>query len=187
MLIGDYVLCTRHGIEAILQTGKEGSDVEKGEMTIHLHSNNTYGFRFVDFDEDNDLALLNIYGDGYFAPVKVTGTSDELKVGREIRVLGTKEDHTIYNQVGEVTAINHPVEIKAKGRTYRNKFVADAYAKEGFSGGVLADPNGSFLGLVQAKTEPEEHTVGVGWNVIGPFLMRAVAKESKKVLQYKRA
>lgn len=183
VLIGDYVLCTHHGIEAIVKPGKEIADTEKGEVIIH--DNNLYGFRFVDVDKDNDLALLHVSSDGYFSPVKVTGTSDKLKVGREIRVLGTRPDRTIYNQIGKITFVGD-LEDKAKGKYHRNKFVTDAYAKEGFSGGILADPNGSFLGMIQYKKEPEEHAVGVGWNIISPFLMKVAAKESERILQYKR-
>ena len=183
VLIGDYVLCTHHGIEAIIKPGKEFSDVDKDELV--RRGDDTYGFRFVDVDPGNDLALLHISSHGYFSPAKITRTSDELRVRREIRVLGTRPDRTIYNQIGKIThvgAIKDPI----TGKTYTNKFVTDAYAKEGLSGSALADPNGSLLGVVQRKTLPEERAIGVGWDIIRPFLLKAAAKESQRILQYKR-
>lgn len=187
VLIGDYVLCTHHGIESLLKHGKEFSDVEKNEMVIH--GKILYGFRFVDIDKDNDLALLNllnISSNEYFAPATIAGTSGELKIGRDIRVLGyIPPDQTVFNQVGKIKSVGD-FKVLSTGVKYPNKFITDAYAKGGFSGGVLADPNGSFLGIVQFKKEPEEYAGGVGWGIINPFLLKAAAKESERLLKYKR-
>lgn len=183
-LIGDYVLCTHHEIAPMLKEKKEESDTEKGEVVSHR--DNRYGFRFVHHDEEADLALLYVRSDGFFMPPKISGISHVLAPDRDIRVLGFQNDRTVYNQKGRITAIDHLTQDVNTKREYKNRFLTDTYAEHGMSGGFLADPSGSFLGVITAKSLPKEHAIGVGMEIVTPFLLNAAAKEAQNVLKYKR-
>lgn len=186
ILIGPYVLCTHHGIKDIALTGKELGDVSKNEVV--LIGENPFAFRFVASDEANDLALLSILGD-YHIPPRIPNTSGELKIGKDVIVLGTTYPNPIsYDIKGKITHVT-PVKDVATGRIEQNKFVASTDPKEKREFGidaVLADPNGSFLGFVQWNASPNS-VVGVGMDAIVPFLYRAAAKESQSVLPYRKS
>ena len=183
VLIGNYVLCTHHGIESILK-GKDGSsdilsDPIKDEVV--MNRGETYFFRIAAYSNEDDLALLKTYHRNYMWPAFVSGGNVNLKAGREIRVMASRPDFKRYLQIGRIAQVNATLNDRERKISYQNRWVADTYAKEGMSGGILTEPSGSFLGLVQGRLTETGHAYGVGWNIIHPFLMKAATLESKRL------
>ncbi|MBI2667319.1 trypsin-like peptidase domain-containing protein [Candidatus Woesearchaeota archaeon] len=180
VLCGNYVVCTYHGLEKIIKPRKELGDLEK--LEVIKHTNKLYEFRFVDFDRNNDLALLYINSNGSFCPLKITGISNELEVGRNVIVLAIRPNRRIDKRVGKITHVGVDAEDPITKRIYYNTFITDAYCTAGFSGGIVADLNtSSFLGLIHHRPLDKKYAMGIGIDVITPFLLKASAKEIKRV------
>lgn len=181
MLIGPYVLCTRHGIAEIVDENREISDFNKGEYVDH--GRYEYPFDVIAHDKEYDLALLKINPrEGFFSPANHPDSSYKLEVGRKIEVIGYTRGGVAYRQLGEITGVDREVKIKDTGAVRKNMFITNAYIRGGMSGGVLTDQNGTVLGIAQIGTIPEDYAAGVGWDRLHPFLQKAIAQEAKKIL-----
>ena len=206
VLIGNYVLCTFQGIgntanshqtiDDIINARREYySNVQNHELVRHGFDSgfrDAYQFRIVYFDRENDLALLHLPAlpdKSKASPAKTKGTPEALYPGREILALGVDSLARIYDRFGKITGVSKSIRITDKKVEEIFRVYADIYVGGGLPGGIIADPNGSFLGIGQAfqpvrVAEDGEYLIGAGWDILRKFLEKAAMTDDKRLEPY---
>lgn len=115
-----------------------------GKLRVILLDGSEYVAEVVGKDEDTDLAILKIYGNGY--SVAGLGDSSELKIGQFLIAIGNPLGYQHSVSTGVLSGVGRTLRT-ANGRMIENVLQTDAALNPGNSGGPLIDTSGMVVGI----------------------------------------
>ena len=133
-----------------------------------------YLARIVASDQGQDLALLELSGQGPF-PTAVLASAGPPQEGERVVAIGTPLGLPHSASLG---IVSHPQRTVSVGeRTYPDMIQTDATVNQGNSGGPLLDLQGTVVGLVTAIFAPEGVSTGVAFAIpadrLRPFVVQS--------------
>ena len=140
--------------------------VVKGAQTIKvtLYSGQEYEAQYVGGDEDYDIAVIKVEGDGLQAVT--LGDSDTLNVGDRVLAIGNPLGELTFSMSGGmVSSVNRAINVEG---TPFNMIQTDTSINPGNSGGPLLNSCGEVVGIVSAKlssTGSGESAEGLGFAI----------------------
>ena len=135
------------------------------EVSVTLSDNTNVSARVVNYDENQDVAMLKITDDNVNIPaVAELGDSNELQQGEEVIAIGTPLSTDLSQTVtnGIVSALNRNVQTES-GVTL-NLIQTNASINPGNSGGPLVNTRGQVIGINTMKMSGE-NTEGIGFAI----------------------
>lgn len=165
-----YILTNYHvikGAKEVVVTLSDGKDVKA---------------KVINYDENQDVAMLKISDDSIKVPgVVELGDSDALKPGEQVIAIGTplsKEfNHTV--TAGIVSAVNRTVETSSGVQL--NLIQTDAAINPGNSGGPLVNTKGEVVGINNMKIASDE-VEGIGFSIPINEIKDRIESLSKPIL-----
>ena len=138
-----------------------------------IRDQETYEARVVGYDEDKDVAVLQLEGDGLetgrgfrntLSPLQL-GTSTDLLVGQQVYAIGNPFglDHTL--TTGVISGTGREIMSGTTGRPIQDIVQTDAAINPGNSGGPLLDSTGRVIGINTAIYSPSGGSSGVGFAI----------------------
>jgi len=165
-----YILTNYHVIEGakeVVVTLSDGRDVKA---------------KVVNYDENQDVAMLKISDDSVKVPAVVElGNSDALKPGEQVIAIGTPLSKEFNQTVtsGIVSAVNRNVETGSG--TQLNLIQTDAAINPGNSGGPLVNTKGEVVGINNMKIASDE-VEGIGFSIPINSIKDRIESLSKPIL-----
>ncbi|MBE6054325.1 MAG: trypsin-like serine protease [Clostridium sartagoforme] len=165
-----YILTNYHVIEGakeVVVTLSDGRDVKA---------------KVVNYDENQDVAMLKISDDSVKVPAVVElGNSDALKPGEQVIAIGTPLSKEFNQTVtsGIVSAVNRNV--KTGSGTQLNLIQTDAAINPGNSGGPLVNTKGEVVGINNMKIASDE-VEGIGFSIPINSIKDRIESLSKPIL-----
>ncbi|GAB4849194.1 Protease Do-like 1, chloroplastic [Ancistrocladus abbreviatus] len=135
------------------------------DLRVTLADQTTYEAKVVGFDQDKDVAVLNIeVPKDKLRPIPV-GVSEDLLVGQKVYAIGNPFglDHTL--TTGVISGLRREISSAATGRPIQGVIQTDAAINPGNSGGPLLDSSGSLIGINTAIYSPSGASTGVGFSI----------------------
>ena len=165
-----YILTNYHvikGAKEVVVTLSDGKDVKA---------------KVINYDENQDVAMLKISDDSIKVPgVVELGDSDALKPGEQVIAIGTplsKEfNHTVTS--GIVSAVNRTVQTSSGVQL--NLIQTDAAINPGNSGGPLVNTKGEVVGINNMKIASDE-VEGIGFSIPINAIKDRIESLSKPIL-----
>lgn len=165
-----YILTNYHvikGAKEVVVTLSDGKDVKA---------------KVINYDENQDVAMLKISDDSIKVPgVVELGDSEALKPGEQVIAIGTplsKEfNHTV--TAGIVSAVNRTVETSSGVQL--NLIQTDAAINPGNSGGPLVNTKGEVVGINNMKIASDE-VEGIGFSIPINEIKDRIESLSKPIL-----
>lgn len=144
-------------------------------LTVTLADGSTKNAKVIGYDQESDLAVLDIEGSGY--PTVDIGDSDALRVGQLAVAVGNPLGQTFSQTVtdGIISGINR--EIQMGNQTY-NLLQTNCAINQGNSGGALVDGQGKLIGINSVKVQAEG-VEGLGFAIPVNNVMQIVKKIEK--------
>jgi len=136
------------------------------DLRVTLGSQSTYPARVVGFDEDKDIAVVEIKAKPEETLRAIPlGSSDKLLVGQTVYAIGNPFglDHTLTR--GVISGLQREIVSGNTGRPIRGIIQTDASINPGNSGGPLLDSNGNLIGMNTAILSPSGSSAGVGFAI----------------------
>ena len=165
-----YILTNYHVIEGA------------NEVSVTLSDNRTVSAKVVNYDENQDVAMLKITDDNIKVPaVAELGNSDELQQGEEVIAIGTPLSADLSQTVtnGIVSALNRNVETETG--VSLNLIQTNASINPGNSGGPLVNTKGQVIGINTMKMAGE-NTEGIGFAIPINDISGKIESLSKPIL-----
>ena len=165
-----YILTNYHVIEGA------------NEVSVTLSDNRTVSAKVVNYDENQDVAMLKITDDNIKVPaVAELGNSDELQQGEEVIAIGTPLSADLSQTVtnGIVSALNRNVETESG--VSLNLIQTNASINPGNSGGPLVNTKGQVIGINTMKMAGE-NTEGIGFAIPINDISGKIESLSKPIL-----
>ncbi|MCF0148071.1 MAG: trypsin-like peptidase domain-containing protein [Clostridium sp.] len=152
------------------------------EVVVTLSDERDVKAKVINYDENQDVAMLKISDDNIKVPgVVELGDSDALKPGEQVIAIGTplsKEfNHTV--TAGIVSAVNRTVETSSG--TQLNLIQTDAAINPGNSGGPLVNTKGEVVGINNMKIASDE-VEGIGFSIPIDSIKDRIEALSKPIL-----
>ncbi|WCJ20972.1 DegP protease 1 [Euphorbia peplus] len=135
------------------------------DLKITLADQSTYDAKVVGFDQDKDVAVLQVDAPkDKLRPLPV-GVSADLLVGQKVYAIGNPFglDHTL--TTGVISGLRREISSAATGRPIQDVIQTDAAINPGNSGGPLLDSSGSLIGINTAIYSPSGASSGVGFSI----------------------
>ena len=138
-----YILTNYHVIESAAR--------DDSSVSVLFHDGSSYEASVAGVEQENDLALLKIDGEGLTAAA--IGDSDTISVGEPVFAVGNPLGELSFSQTsGTVSALNRDIDATIEGQSYSvNMFQIDAAINSGNSGGPVYNSHGEVIGVVTAK------------------------------------
>lgn len=165
-----YILTNYHVIEGA------------NEVSVTLSDNTTVAAKVVNYDENQDVAMLKITDDNVKVPaVAELGDSDALQQGEEVIAIGTPLSTDLSQTVtnGIVSALNRDVETESG--VILNLIQTNASINPGNSGGPLVNTKGQVIGINTMKMAGE-NTEGIGFAIPINDISDKIESLSKPIL-----
>lgn len=136
-----YILTNYHVIESVL-----GGD----EVKIVLNNKKEVSAKVVNFDANNDIAIVKMTGSFTVPGVAELGDSSKLQVGDTAVAIGNPMGKELLGSVtqGIISALNRQITVEGKSVNY---IQTDAAINAGNSGGALVNSQGQVIGMNTAK------------------------------------
>jgi len=157
-----------------------------GEYSVVLSTGTTYKVSRVHFDEQSDLAILEVDARGL--PVVELGDSDSVRVGQKAIAIGNalgRFSNTV--TVGVVSGVARGLTAVGglgESKTYENALQTDAALNPGNSGGPLLNSAGQVIGINVATTRGADNIgFAIPVNTLKPIL-DSFLKEGRIVRPY---
>jgi S1-C subfamily serine protease len=115
-----------------------------GNLRITLLDGSEFKADIVGKDEDTDIAILKINGNGY--SVASLGDSSELRIGQLLIAIGNPLGYQHSISAGVLSGVGRTLRAPT-GRTIENVLQTDAALNPGNSGGPLIDTTGQVVGI----------------------------------------
>jgi S1-C subfamily serine protease len=115
-----------------------------GKLRVTLLDGNEYESEIIGKDEDTDIAILKIYGNGY--SVAALGDSSMLKIGQFLIAIGNPLGYQHSVSTGVLSGVGRTLRT-SNGRNIENVLQTDAALNPGNSGGPLIDTSGQVVGI----------------------------------------
>ena len=148
-----YILTNYHVIE------------DANEVTVTLSDGRDVKAKVVNYDQNQDIAMLKINEEGIVVPgVVELGDSSVLKTGEEVLAIGTPLSKE-FNQTltgGYISAVNRNVETSTGVKV--NLIQTDAAINPGNSGGPLINTKGEVIGINTLKIADSD-VEGIGFAI----------------------
>lgn len=148
-----YILTNYHVIE------------DANEVTVTLSDGRDVKAKVVNYDQNQDIAMLKINEEGIVVPgVVELGDSSVLKTGEEVLAIGTPLSKE-FNQTltgGYISAVNRNVETSTGVQV--NLIQTDAAINPGNSGGPLINTKGEVIGINTLKIADSD-VEGIGFAI----------------------
>lgn len=165
-----YILTNYHvikGAKEVVVTLSDGRDVKA---------------KVINYDENQDVAMLKISDDSVKVPAVVElGDSDALKPGEQVLAIGTPLSKDFNQTVtsGIVSAVNRTVETSSGVKL--NLIQTDAAINPGNSGGPLVNTKGEVVGINNMKIASSE-VEGIGFSIPIDEIKDRIEALSKPIL-----
>ena len=132
-------------------------------VTVELATGNEVQGRVLGTDQSNDVAIVDIPGDGL--PVAVLGDSDRLQVGQTAIAIGNPLQFTRTVTTGIISGIhrNLPSTVQATG--LYELIQTDAAINPGNSGGPLLNSSGQVIGINTAIAQSPSTQGGIAFGL----------------------
>jgi S1-C subfamily serine protease len=142
-------------------------------ISITLSDARTYPAIRVGFDEENDIAILQIVDPPDNLIAAELGNSEKLEVGQRVMAIGNPFglDRTL--TTGIISSLDRTVEL-SKGKLMDNLIQTDAAINQGNSGGPLLDSMGRVIGLNTFILSKTGESAGIGFAVPINELKRSI-------------
>lgn len=131
------------------------------EVTVTLSDGREVKAKVINYDENQDVAMLKISDDTVKVPAVVElGDSDALRPGEEVLAIGTPLSKDFNQTVtgGMVSAVNRNVETSSGAKL--NLIQTDAAINPGNSGGPLVNTKGEVIGINTMKISGGAEGIG---------------------------
>ena len=131
------------------------------EVTVTLSDGREVKAKVINYDENQDVAMLKISDDTVKVPAVVElGDSDALRPGEEVLAIGTPLSKDFNQTVtgGMVSAVNRNVETTSGAKL--NLIQTDAAINPGNSGGPLVNTKGEVIGINTMKISGGAEGIG---------------------------
>lgn len=131
------------------------------EVTVTLSDGREVKAKVINYDENQDVAMLKINDDTVKVPAVVElGDSDALRPGEEVLAIGTPLSKDFNQTVtgGMVSAVNRNVETSSGAKL--NLIQTDAAINPGNSGGPLVNTKGEVIGINTMKISGGAEGIG---------------------------
>ncbi|GJW31000.1 protease Do-like protein 1, chloroplastic [Tanacetum coccineum] len=135
------------------------------DLRVTLADQTTYDAKVIGFDQDKDVAVLQIDAPkDKLRPIPV-GVSADLLVGQKVFAIGNPFglDHTL--TTGVISGLRREISSAATGRPIQDVIQTDAAINPGNSGGPLLDSSGSLIGINTAIYSTSGASSGVGFSI----------------------
>lgn len=165
-----YILTNYHVIEGA------------SEISVTLSDNTTVAAKVVNYDENQDVAMLKITDSDVKIPAVVElGDSDQLRQGESVIAIGTPLSTNLSQTVtnGIVSALNRNVETESG--VMQNLIQTDASINPGNSGGPLVNTRGQVVGINTMKATGTD-TEGIGFAIPINDISDKIESLSKPIL-----
>ena len=165
-----YILTNYHVIEGA------------SEISVTLSDNTTVAAKVVNYDENQDVAMLKrTDGDVKIPAVVELGDSDQLRQGESVIAIGTPLSTNLSQTVtnGIVSALNRNVETESG--VMQNLIQTDASINPGNSGGPLVNTRGQVVGINTMKATGTD-TEGIGFAIPINDISDKIESLSKPIL-----
>ena len=152
------------------------------EVTVTLSDGNDVKAKVVNYDENQDVAMLKISDDSVKVPgVVELGDSDALKPGEQVIAIGTPLSKEFNQTVtsGIVSAVNRKVETSSGVQL--NLIQTDAAINPGNSGGPLVNTKGEVVGINNMKIASDS-VEGIGFSIPINEIKDRIESLSKPIL-----
>lgn len=152
------------------------------EVTVTLSDGRDVKAKVINYDENQDVAMLKISDDSVKVPAVVElGDSDALKPGEQVIAIGTPLSKEFNQTVtsGIVSAVNRTVETSSGVQL--NLIQTDAAINPGNSGGPLVNTKGEVVGINNMKIASDE-VEGIGFSIPINEIKDRIESLSKPIL-----
>lgn len=135
------------------------------QIEVTLASNQSYPATLVGQDEEHDIAVLKVDAPlGELVPIEL-GTSESLRVGQRVYVLGNPFGWDGTLTTGIVSSLNRDLPSRVPGRPMQGLIQTDAAMNPGNSGGPLLNTRGQMIGMCVAIATKTGQNAGVGFAI----------------------
>jgi S1-C subfamily serine protease len=133
-------------------------------LSVKLKNGKSYDASIVGFSVSKDIAVLKIKSQPQDLIPVITGSFEDLKVGRKVLAIGNPFglDQTL--TVGIISALGRQIKT-TNGRTIHDVIQTDAAINPGNSGGPLLDSKAKLIGINTAIITPSGGSAGIGFAV----------------------
>ncbi|MBX7137845.1 MAG: trypsin-like peptidase domain-containing protein [Oligoflexia bacterium] len=140
-------------------------DVTRNEqISIMLANSQNYSARLVGYDQEYDIAVLQLHQPPEKMIAAKFGDSSKLEVGQRVLAIGNPFglDHTL--TTGIISSLNRTVK-SSTGSLLKGLVQTDAAINPGNSGGPLLDMDGRLIGINTAILSQSGDSAGIGFAV----------------------
>lgn len=135
------------------------------QMEVTLANNKSYPATLVGADAEQDIAVLKIDAPANeLIPIKL-GSSDHLRVGQRVYVLGNPFGWDGTLTTGIVSSLNRNLPSRVPGRMMQSLIQTDAAMNPGNSGGPLLNTSGQMIGMCVAIATKTGQNAGIGFAI----------------------
>lgn len=141
--------------------------IQGGEINVVFNNGDIHKAKIINYNAENDLALIDIIENITVPGVVELGDSDTVKVGETVIAIGTPLSTNLSNTVtqGIVSALNREVTSSSKDVGNEVAYIQiDAAINFGNSGGPLFNKSGEVIGINSAKISGDG-TEGIGFAI----------------------
>lgn len=135
------------------------------QMDVTLASNKNYPAVLVGGDKEQDIAILKVDAPAAELTPITLGSSDHLRVGQRVYVLGNPFGWDGTLTTGIVSSLNRDLPSRVQGRTMQALIQTDAAMNPGNSGGPLLNTSGQMIGMCVAIATKTGQSAGVGFAI----------------------
>ena len=134
-------------------------------IDVTLASNKTYPAELVGRDKESDIAVLKIAAPPEELSPIALGSSDHLRVGQRVYVLGNPFGWDGTLTTGIISSLNRNLPSRIPGRVMQSLIQTDAAMNPGNSGGPMLDTRARMIGMCVAIATRTGQNSGVGFAI----------------------
>lgn len=135
------------------------------QIEITLAPNKSYPAVFVGGDKEQDIAVLKMDAPAEeLTPISL-GSSDHLRVGQRVYVLGNPFGWDDTLTTGIISSLNRDLPSRVPGRLMQSLIQTDAPMNPGNSGGPLLNTSGQMVGMCVAIATRTGQNAGIGFAI----------------------
>jgi S1-C subfamily serine protease len=135
------------------------------QIEITLAGDKSYPAVFVGGDKEQDIAVLKMDAPAEELTPITLGSSDRLRVGQRVYVLGNPFGWDGTLTTGIVSSLNRDLPSRVPGRLMQALIQTDAAMNPGNSGGPLLNTSGQMIGMCVAIATRTGQNAGVGFAI----------------------
>jgi S1-C subfamily serine protease len=135
------------------------------QIEINLASNKSYPAVLIGGDKEQDIAVLKVDAPAAELTPITLGSSDHLRVGQRVYVLGNPFGWDGTLSTGIVSSLNRDLPSRVPGRLMQALIQTDAAMNPGNSGGPLLNTSGQMIGMCVAIATKTGQNAGVGFAI----------------------